>query len=276
MKINKNNYPLLKDYHEGRYNIELMAYHKEILRHSDYLKIDYIRHISDDNKTNPEYISDTIVKSLNDKSIWKFLRRCWGEIKSQKGLFLDSNRISYYYDFDVSDDRKQIDITIISILGNTILAYLKGVHALEDTVAGGMVLKQGGGAYTENTYFDTNDEYIDVTHNAEKLPKEAKALKDMIYALLVFKQFCPIKTKTLVPRVNTKIKMLGEYVKNEEKFKIDVLDATWYTNLITSMPFEVRPYLRWQKKDGIYQVVAVNGHMKTMTRKAKKLKDGLD
>jgi hypothetical protein len=283
MKINKNNYPLLKDYANSKYTVELMATHQHLLQYSDFLKEDYIKHISDKEKSNPEYVAQTIFKTLQDKSLWKFIRRCYYDIKSQKGLLLIVNGCACYYDFQVSEDRTHFNFTIIVTLGNTVLSYVKGVNALDTyTMSDGNIIEKGRGYYYDTCYVVEDNVVYDFksiqdgTFSHQEVAKKYRDIKDSIYTLLLFKQFCPIKTKTLVPRVNTKIKMLGEYIKSDVSNNIDVLDATWYTTLITSLPFEVRPYIRWQKKNGVYQHVLVNGHKKSITRKAKKLKNGLD
>lgn len=63
-------------------------------------------------------------------------------------------------------------------------------------------------------------------------------------AMIGFLKYCEIETRVLAPK--EKYRKDGVRYFNEEKFKIEVLDCTWFTNLVVSGAFSVSGHLRWQ------------------------------
>lgn len=88
-----------------------------------------------------------------------------------------------------------------------------------------------------------------------------------------FLKYVPIETKILGPK--KKDKLFGCKYLNETNSEIEIIDSTWFTNLIKSDAFKVRGHFRLQpkKKEGEWtkELIWINEFEKSgYTRKAKK------
>lgn len=70
------------------------------------------------------------------------------------------------------------------------------------------------------------------------------AYLNSILLSLYFIHNCEIDTKVMQP--NEKYRNQGNKYFNESKSNITILDCRWFTELIRSIPFQVRGHLRWQ------------------------------
>jgi len=66
----------------------------------------------------------------------------------------------------------------------------------------------------------------------------------MIISFVIFKKYCDIETKVIENTRRTVIN--GHKYVNETGKKINVLDCTWFTDLVASGAFGVTGHLRWQ------------------------------
>lgn len=67
----------------------------------------------------------------------------------------------------------------------------------------------------------------------------------MIIGFVVFKKYCDIETKIIEGTTRRTIVNGTKYVNDTDK-RIQVLDCTWFTNLVSSGAFGVTGHLRWQ------------------------------
>jgi hypothetical protein len=97
-------------------------------------------------------------------------------------------------------------------------------------------------------------------------------------SLIGFLKYCDVETKVLEPKQKFKDKIGTRYF-NEERQTIEILDCTWFTNLVVSGEFWVSGHLRWQpkKKNGEWtkELIWISDFKKEgYTRKAKIRNDG--
>jgi hypothetical protein len=83
---------------------------------------------------------------------------------------------------------------------------------------------------------------------------DAESLISEWYMLITFMKYCDIETKILEPKQKHRNQKGVRYL-NETKQKIEILDSTWFTNLVVSGAFKVSGHLRLQpyKKNGEWQ-----------------------
>lgn len=67
-----------------------------------------------------------------------------------------------------------------------------------------------------------------------------------IVMFCLFKKYCDIETKVTEPK-NRRAKVGNNKYINETDKRIQILDATWFTNLVVSGAFGVSGHLRWQR-----------------------------
>lgn len=95
-----------------------------------------------------------------------------------------------------------------------------------------------------------------------------------IIAFCLFKKYCDIETKIVSPK-NRRANVAGQKYLNETNKRIQILDCTWFTNLVVSGAFEVSGHLRWQPcGPGLKQrkLIWIDGYTKDgYERKAKVL-----
>lgn len=106
----------------------------------------------------------------------------------------------------------------------------------------------------------TMDVYLSVQTNTTKESVITKSIiwdgyalnkKDETYweifiiAFCLFKKYCDIETKVVEPK-NRRAKVGGQKYLNETDKRIQILDCTWFTNLVVSGKFGVTGHLRWQ------------------------------
>lgn len=165
-------------------------------------------------------------------------------------------------------------------------AYLKGKYKLVDIFDKEEVCESGTlvwsfGSWTHTTFYSINThgtgdnwrpEYIMVqfskhSHNDFKsidvvisgTDKEEKTFiweghhkegKDHAFYLsflvsfCLFKKYVELETKILPP--NKKEKHVGIKYLNETKYKVEILDSTWFTTIVKSEGFEVSGHFRFQ------------------------------
>jgi len=65
-----------------------------------------------------------------------------------------------------------------------------------------------------------------------------------LISFLLFKKYVELETKLLPP--NKKEKHVGIKYLNETKYKVEILDSTWFTTIVKSEGFEVSGHFRFQ------------------------------
>jgi hypothetical protein len=118
-------------------------------------------------------------------------------------------------------------------------------------------------AYLAKEHMFKNDEKFTIqAHNTN------------LIATLNFIKYAPVETRNLPPLGKTK-EIVCKYV-NDTRCKIQILDSTWFTNLVKSDAFKVRGHFRLQpkKKDGEWtkELIWINDFQKEgYTRRAGKV-----
>lgn len=134
------------------------------------------------------------------------------------------------------------------------------------------------------------DVYVSITSDEEQAMLSTKSIiwdgyaldkKDtgyweiFIISFCLFKKYCDIETKIIDPKKNRRANVAGTKYLNETDKRIQVLDCTWFTNLVVSGAFEVSGHLRWQPYGpGLAQkkLIWISDYQKEgYTRKAKVL-----
>jgi hypothetical protein len=73
----------------------------------------------------------------------------------------------------------------------------------------------------------------------------AAFFESFIITFILFKKYCDIETKEVSPK-NRRAVVGGNKYVNETDKRIQILDCTWFTNLVVSGAFGVTGHLRWQ------------------------------
>lgn len=76
--------------------------------------------------------------------------------------------------------------------------------------------------------------------------RDATYWQSFIILFCLFKKYCDIETKIVEPK-NRRAKVAGQKYLNETDKRIQILDCTWFTNLVVSGAFGVSGHLRWQR-----------------------------
>jgi hypothetical protein len=91
----------------------------------------------------------------------------------------------------------------------------------------------------DRVIFHIGDRYRE--HYGSEAPHHI--ISQLVY-LVGFLKFCEIETKVLKPK--EKLREKGVRYFNETKSNIEILDSTWFTNLVVSGSFNVEGHFRWQ------------------------------
>lgn len=74
--------------------------------------------------------------------------------------------------------------------------------------------------------------------------RDALYWEAFIISFCLFKKYCDIETKIIDPK-NRRAKVAGTKYLNETDKRVQILDCTWFTNLVISGAFEVEGHLHW-------------------------------
>lgn len=209
---------------------------------------------------NVYYIASTIYKALNeDEKLQKKLLDLLGAIKSESGILLlptqPNGQLFTYgcYQIENEDGNYRFKIG---------MGHKEGI----DVFLVGNTSEVVTSILTTNPIFPAEDTHDIIT-----------AIHNIILLIVLFKQYAPIETKILKNEKgkSKKIVLDGEKYLNDTRLPIQVIDSTWFTDIIRKEGFWVRGHFglracgpgRKERKLTWIEAYEKNGY----NRKAKRL-----
>jgi hypothetical protein len=245
MKIDQEKFPaLFTDYIPEKYDQTVHSAYGEILKTA---------------KANLFYVASTVIDNIS-KSFEK-LKPLKNEIQPViRGTLMKINDTynSFLYSIDSSEDK-------ITILGQLSYSVNRNNRQIQYTrIFGGFFLKEH-----EDLLFHSYN-YLNTEKGTEHDDYTVREGVKIIVATELFLHFAEIETKELPPSRQIYDGPVCLY-NNKTKLKMNVVDCTWFTNLIKSGEFNVRGHFRLQPyADGSRRLIWINDFKKHgYTRKAR-------
>lgn len=245
MRIDQEKFPaLFTDHIDPKYDATVQQVYREIIATA---------------KKNLFYVASTVIDNIST---------AFGKLKAFKNELPDGCRgtlmkfndsyNSFLYTISNSDDR----ITVLTQI--TYTDHSQGKPRLYNRIFGGFFLKEHkelifhSYRYLDSEVNSSHDDYV-----------VQEGLK-IIVATELFLHFAEIETKELAPSRQIYDGPTCLY-NNKTKLKMNVVDCTWFTELIRSGEFNVRGHFRLQPYgDGSRRLIWINNFKKHgYTRKAR-------
>jgi hypothetical protein len=252
MKISYRTHPALEYLFNGELDIHLYqsdiahfnlrCKNNEVVKNIFYNHIKYFRN-------SIQYITDPVAECI--RLSWEKLAKddLINQISEEtSGTFIAGNWV-YCYSLG------NINSTNILVFYKDVLVFLsRGTYNVSDQIS----------------YFS---EHQFKNHLGDKYEysKVVPFVFKQVFAALLFLKFAEVQTKELLPK--SKIHDFNCKYVNNTKSSIQIIDSTWFTNLVKSDGFKVRGHFRLQpkKKDGEWtkELIWINDFQKEgYTRKA--------
>lgn len=195
------------------------------------------------------YVASTVIDNISNS--FEKLKPLKNEIQPViRGTLMKINDTynCFFYGIGSSEDK-------ITILGQLSYTVERGNHKMKyNRLFGGFFLKEH-----EDLLFHSYNYLNDNTAHDDYTVREGVKI---IVATELFLHFAEIETKELPPSRQIYDGLTCLY-NNKTKLKMNVVDCTWFTNLIKSGEFNVRGHFRLQPyADGSRQLIWINDFKK--------------